>query len=159
MIRVASFRVHQHDPLGFLIQAETRGPYTHSALEIDRGTRTIIEAYYPTVRQRVLDPAEVSGIDFFQIRGLTDAQEQQILAFARHAIEVHEAYSISDLFRFNPFFRLFLGETNDVSKSAFCSMFAKLAIESSGLVLLNAHAYEVDPYRLTWSPLLEKDVP
>ena len=155
MIRVAAFKVHQGDFLSRAIEAETRGSESHIALEI--APLIIIEAFYPCVRKRPLDPSETAGIDFYKIAGLTPDHEAQILAYCEKAIADHQTYSIVDLFRFNAFFRMFLGEAKDADKSAFCSMFAKAAIESSGIKLLNAHDYEVDPHRLTWSTQLEKD--
>lgn len=155
MIRVAAFKVHQGDFLSRAIEAETRGSESHIALEV--APLTIIEAFYPCVRKRPLDPSEVVGIDFYKIVGLTPDHEAKILEYCNTAIADHERYSIVDLFRFNPFFRMFLGEAKDGNPAAFCSMFAKAAIEHSGIKLLNAHDYEVDPHRLTWSTQLEKD--
>ena len=162
MIRLAAFKVHQHDPLGLLIQADTRGVYTHAALEIDRGKHTIIEAYYPKVRQRDLAPNELKDengtdlIDFYTVTGLSEQQEAAALAFANEALQHSTTYSIIDLLRFSPFLRVFIGEAKDTDPSCFCSMFFFRCMLAAGIQLLNCHAYEVDPYRLTWSTLLQK---
>ncbi|TCO87266.1 hypothetical protein EV701_123103 [Chthoniobacter flavus] len=81
-ILIALFRSHANDPLSFLIKARTAGSYVHAAVVVDPATNTIIEAYYPHVRQRQLADSELNGIDFFEIEGLTDAQADQVSAIS-----------------------------------------------------------------------------
>src|SRR4051812_46243450 len=101
-MRVALFTSPANDPLSYLIKAVDRGGYVHAALEVEPGT--IIESYWPNVRQRALAPQELAGIDFYAIEGLTEEIEARILDYCRKAIAAHETYSVLNLFRFAPEF-------------------------------------------------------
>lgn len=155
-MRICLFRSHANDPLSFLIKAETRGGYSHAAVEIDKAMHTIIEAYWPHVRKRTLDPSEIDGIDFFTVAGITADQEAKVIAYCEAAAAAMTPYSIEDLLRFLAPVRAVLGESKDggLSVPKFCSMFAFDAVLSAGVSLLRAHSYEVDPAHLAWSTLL-----
>lgn len=155
---VAIFRHHDRDPLSWAISAITRGPYVHAALYFPLWGQ-IVEAYWPRVRMRPLKPGEAAGIDFFRIPTLTRDGEARIAGYCKAAIANHEAYSIPNLFRFLAPARVFLGEGREGNGRypTFCSQFVMEALlNGDGIRLQNAHSYEVDPVRLSWSPLLER---
>ncbi|EDY16701.1 hypothetical protein CfE428DRAFT_5814 [Chthoniobacter flavus Ellin428] len=161
-ILIALFRSHANDPLSFLIKARTAGSYVHAAVVVDPATNTIIEAYYPHVRQRQLADSELNGIDFFEIEGLTDAQADQVIAYCQASVAAMTPYSVEDLFRFEAPIRAIAGDASDspaLNVPKFCSMFAFCAVRTSGFVLLNAHDYEVDPSKLAWAPAMHMVAP
>ena len=161
-MKIALFKVHDNDPLSFLIKARTRGQYSHAAVVVDEASFTIIEAYYPHVRKRVLSPDEIRNIDFFEVQGITPEQETKVVAYCEAAVAAMTDYSITDLFRFLAPVRALLGEPTDdgsLNIPKFCSMFVFDAMLSAGITLLNAHSYEVDPVHLTWSTLLLRWTP
>jgi len=160
-LRVLLFRHHAGDPLSSIISAITRGGYVHAAFLI--GGLTIIEAYYPTVRQRELQPEELVGVDVFSVDGLTLEQEAAIVAYAQAAVKAHERYSIPDLFRLLAPVRAVLGDGDDspgFKTPTFCSEFVVRSLRDAvGIFVQNAPAVEVDPVRLGWSVRLLKDAP
>jgi len=159
-MKIAIFRNHANDPLSFAIKALMRTQYTHAALLEDEAGLGIIEAFWPVVRRRKLDPSEVSGIDFFEVAGLTPEKTQAVVAFCDAAIAAHERYSIANLFRFLAPARAVLGEATDAGNGTnpvFCSQFVFDAITHGGGVPLfskGVNSGEVDPGHLAWSPVL-----
>lgn len=157
-MRVALFTNHFNDPLSFAIKAIMRTGYTHAALEETPGK--ICEAFWPEVRRRDLKPEELSGIDFFEIVGLTPEKEAAISAFCDAAIAAHEHYSVTNLFRFLAPARQILGEATDAGNGTnpvFCSQFVFDAVTHGGQIALFSQAVNsgsVDPGHLAWSPLL-----
>ena len=157
-MRVAIFRQHKGDPLCFAISALMRTGYSHAALEVEEGE--IVEAFWPCVRRRKLDPSELPGIDFFEIAGLDAVKAQLIREYCEARIGAKARYSIWNFFRFLPWFRFFFGEAKDDGKTSavFCSQFVFDALRSGGIPLFSAltNSWEVDPGHLAWSPLLIK---
>jgi hypothetical protein len=164
MVKVLLFRVHAGDPLGGAIQDATRTQYTHAALLKDEATNLISEAYFPHVRERVLDNSELHGIDVFEISTtfpnftpLTPVQVQGILDYCAEAEKVHESYSIKGLIDFIPGLSALIGQVKDdgVTSKVFCSQFDKDAIaRGAGLEILKAPGGDLAPGYLPWSPLL-----
>jgi len=159
-MKVALFTNHANDPLSFAIKAIMRTSYTHAALLVS--DTEIIEAYWPVVRRRTLNPGELNGIDLFDIVGLTPEREKGVLAFCELAIQHQEHYSVTNLFRFLPFARPVLGEASDTgtgTNPVFCSQFVFDALTHGGGIQIfsdETNSYEVDPGHLAWSPLLTK---
>lgn len=161
-MKVLIFKHHANDPLSFFIAALTRGQYVHAAMLEDEKTNTIIEAFWPHVRRRVLGNDELSGIDVFSIKDITPAQEQETLDYARQCLLGGESYSVVNLFRFLPMARAVLGEGQAETQSdpTFCSQFVfKSVLHGGGITLLRAHSEDVDPEHLSWSPLLVPEAP
>lgn len=158
MLQVALFTNHANDPLSFAIKAIMRTSYTHAALRVS--DTDIIEAYWPMVRRRALNPGELAGIDLFNVVGLTPEREAGVLAFCNLAIAHQEHYSVANLFRFLPFARPMLGEATDASPGSnpvFCSQFVFDALTHGGGIPIfsnETNSYEVDPGHLAWSPNL-----
>jgi hypothetical protein len=90
---------HPDDLLGKAIDALTHGDAQHAAFLRADG-ETIVEAYWPQVRQRVLLAAEKPFIRTFKIRGLTPEQETAIEALLDKILLAPPKYSGEDLFRF-----------------------------------------------------------
>jgi len=144
-------------PVSNVIQAATRTVYTHAALLVNPDAHEISEAYFPHVRRRRLDDAELGGIDFFDVEGLTPAGEAGVLKYCAEAEAVQEPYSLENLARFSPLLRKLLGEAQDMSVHApvICSQYAFDALDrGAGIKLLNAPSYELAPGYLAWSPKL-----
>lgn len=161
-MKLLLFQHHASDPLSWAIKQLTRGNYVHAAILTDETRNEIIEAYFPHVRKRLLADSELSGIDVFEITGITIEQEQAIIAYATNCLTSGESYSIANLFRFIPVARDLIGEATDAGpqSSVFCSQFAFDAVHrGGGLQLLNAHSYEVSPVVLSWSPLIKQIAP
>jgi hypothetical protein len=165
-MKVLLYKHHANDPLSFVISALTRAGYVHaSILEEDpaKPPLSIIEAYYPVVRERVLDPSELASIDVFSVVGITPAQEAAVLDYARKAVAAHEKYSITNLTRFLPEVRAIIGEGSDapsMSTPTFCSEFVVRALrDGANIALFNAPAYDIDPGHLAWTTLLAKAQP
>lgn len=153
-MKILLFRTHKGDPLCEAISLITRGPYTHAAVSIDGG-REIIEAFYPVVRTRTLDADELPGIDVFDVEGIKPEQERAALAYLNS--HLGDSYSVTDLFRFLPVFRLALGDDKEAAAKQhhFCSMLAFQALDSAGIECLKrVDAWEVCPNALSWSPRL-----
>lgn len=163
-MKLLLFKVHQGDILATAIEAVTRASYTHAAILKDEATNTISEAFFPHVRERVLDNSELHGIDVFdisttfpQFTPLTADQTAAILAQCAAAEKIHEDYSISNLFRFIPGMEELIGKAQDDGKTSavFCSQFCADKINDAiGLKLLNADSADLAPGYLSWSPLL-----
>lgn len=163
-MKLLLFRVHQGDVLSEAIQVVTRANYTHAAILKDEAANTISEAFFPHVRERVLDNSELHGIDVFdisttfpQFTPLTEAQAAAIIAQCEAAEKIHEDYSISNLFRFIPGMEELIGKAQDDGKTSavFCSQFCADKINDAiGLKLLLAPSADLAPGYLAWSPLL-----
>lgn len=158
MFKILLFRVHQGDPLSWVIKETTWENYTHAAGLVDEATNTIIEAYYPHVRRRQLLDSELDGIDVFTLKDATPEQLQGIVDWLAKAVTTDAGYSIANLFRFVPPFRAVLGDPPDPtqpSASEFCSQLQFSACLYGGKIrLLNTESYKVDPGHLGWSTLL-----
>lgn len=156
-MKVLLFRVHAGDPLSTIIQDETRTEKTHAALLIDQSSNEICEAYVPHVRFRNLADSELPGIDAYDIVGMDEGRAAGVLAYCKEAVAAHEPYSVENLFRFNAFFRKFIGEAYDrtVHDPVICSQFVFDALDRGGRIrLLNAPSYVLAPGYLEWSTLL-----
>lgn len=160
MIQVVLYEVHPHDPLGGLIEAFTRSGYEHAAMLKDR--TSIIEAYYPHVRERALIPGELNGADIFDIQGLTPEVEKAVLDWCAVRIAANESYSIANLFRYLAPARSLIGEAKDDGSAkvpTICSQFVYNALKNGGGLPIfsnEVNAYAVDPGHLAWSPSLIK---
>ncbi len=146
------------------IEDVTRSIYKHAVILKDEATNTISEAFFPHVRERVLDNSELHGIDVFdisttypQFTPLTPAQVQGVLDACAAAEKTHEDYNIAGLFDFIPGLNLLIKQVQDDGKTSpvFCSQYAVDKIASgAGLKLLNAPSADLAPGYLVWSPLV-----
>jgi hypothetical protein len=157
-MKVLIWREHSGDPLSKVIEAITRGSYTHAALLVHGASLSIVEAYWPELRTRALTEAELPGLDVFAVEGLTPEIEQKLIDWWAEKIQQHVAYSLKGLARFSPVLRLLFGEGSDADthKEMFCSQAVAQGFEDCGLPLLHEHSWCVDPERLSGSPLLTK---
>ena len=171
-MKLLAFHAHSGDPLSMLIKAATRSQYCHGAVLVDSPKwaekfrqayglgdgLVIVEAYFPHVRARVLDAAELPEIDVIEvIGGISCEVEEAAMQWAFNCCEAAVKYGIADLFRFTAPGRAVLGENDDASflRHTICSQFAFNVFRMGGLRLLNCHDYEVSPDKLAWSPLTQ----
>ena len=148
---------HGHDILSKMISAVSRGQYTHAAVQIQEGSPLIIEAYTPRVRVRIFTPEEAKNMDFFEVKGLTQAQQEKALAWFHD--HIGDDYAETSLFRFIPGFRALFGDEKekDFNNRFFCSAFVFRGLQEAGVDLLSRiRPWEVSPTILSYSPLLEK---
>jgi hypothetical protein len=121
-MKVIIWTHHPDDLLGKAIDALTHGDAQHAAFLRADG-ETLVEAYWPQVRQRVLLDAEKPFIRTFKIRGLTPEQETAIEALLDKTLLAPPKYSGEDLLRF-----LFNAPNVDEAHT-FCSRFVLHVLE------------------------------
>lgn len=167
-MKLLLFKVHQGDPLGGAIQDVTRTVYTHAAILKDEATNTISEAYFPHVRERVLDNAELAGIDAFDISttfpNFTALTPEQVAAALDHCAKSEaeqESYAIRNLFAFLPGVNEVIKGVKDdgTTSPIICSQYAFDVVAAAGVELLNTDSGNLAPGYLAWSPMLKPAKP
>jgi hypothetical protein len=158
--QIAQFAAHQNDPLGGLIEAKTRGRWSHSTYYVGinsaTGKHRIYEQYAPHARFRDLENSELPGIYIFSIKDWTDEQDATLRALQQSRADQKIPYWVDGLLRFSALDRAIEGEATDQDwyKHAFCSMEVFRCALECGTRLLTAHDYEVSPVILGYSTLL-----
>jgi hypothetical protein len=162
-MKLLLFRVHQGDKLDGAIEDVTRTAYVHAAILKSETTNTISEAFFPHVRERILNNSELHGIDVFDISttwpNFTPMTASQVAAALAHCAKCEaekESYAIQNLFAFLPGINeLIKGVQDDGTTSpVICSQYAFDVISASGIKMLNAVSNDLAPGYLSWSPIL-----
>ena len=162
-MKLLLFKAHQGDPLGGAIRDITRTPYTHAAVLKDEATNTISEAFFPHVRERVLENSELAGIDVFDVSStwptftpLTADQVAKALAHCANSEAEQESYAVTNLFRFLPGVEKIIGDVKDdgTTSPVICSQYAFDVFDAAGVQILNTASDHLAPGYLAWSPLV-----
>lgn len=119
-------------------QASTSVAYEHVALA--SSADSIIEAYWPRVRQRFFDPALYSNVEVYRLNNMTPLQVFRILAYATS--HIGEWYNVSGL--------LTLGMVQ-LGHTVVCSQFVWQAFTAGGIVLCPYESL-VSPDNIAASP-------
>lgn len=135
------------DPISWVVQMQTRSPYSHVGL-LDTCGRCVIEAYPGTgVRRRILSLDDEARIDAYDVAGLTEQGYKQALAFAKS--QLGKKYDWRGVLRFVD---KLPAREND---KWFCSELVHKSLSTAGVRLLERiPSAEVSPAMVAWSPLL-----
>ena len=88
-----------HDPLDALIKAFTHGRGSHAAF-LRQDDRTIHEAFWPRVRDRMVMPKDRRLADVYALEEVSEHQHMLFEKMFDHNLNLHIAYSVLDLVRY-----------------------------------------------------------
>jgi len=88
-----------HDPLDAAIKFLTHGKGGHAAF-LRADNKTVHEAFYPRVRDRLLTAEDLKNVEIYDLEGVTDEQHKAFELLFDRNLQLGIEYSILDLFRF-----------------------------------------------------------
>lgn len=121
---------HPGDILGEAIDFLTHGDAQHFAFLRADG-KTVHEAYFPHVRDRLLTAAELPFVRRFRLQGMNDSLEAVFERVFDRNLQAHINYDIPDLFRYEfniPF--------PDQAHDTICSVYGMATIREAADILV-----------------------
>jgi len=105
-----------HDCLDALIKAFTHGRGSHAAF-LRKGDKTIHEAFWPEVRDRMIMPHDRAVAEVYALEGVSEHQHDLLERLFDDNLKRHIEYSFGDLFRYA------LNRPNQDESHTFCSRY------------------------------------